>query len=56
MTYEAHFYSEHCKVTVDSRNAKKKKKKKMRQKIDVFSDNLIEVDHSKFSLLIREYS
>ena len=54
MTYEAHFFSEHCKVTVDSKNAKKKKK--MGQKIDGFSDNLIEVDHSKFSLLIREYS
>ena len=33
-----------------------KKKKKIRQKIDGFSDNLIEVDHGKFSLLIREYS
>ena len=36
MTYEAHFFSEHWKLIINSKNAKK-----MQEKIDGFSYNMI---------------
>ena len=45
------FVSKHWKFIVDFKNPKK-----MPQKIDAFSDNLISDGNGKFSLLIREYS
>ena len=52
LTYEAHFFPEHWKFHVDSKN----KKKKNQQNFFIFLDNLISIGNGKFSQLIREYS
>ena len=49
--WSSFFFSKHWKFIVDCKNAKK-----MSQKIYGFSDSLIYVGNSKFSLLIRELS
>ena len=52
LSYQAHFFfSKQWKFIVHSKNAKK-----MLQKIQGFSNNLIYVGNGKFSVLIREYS
>ena len=45
------FVSKHWKFIVDLKN-----ERKMQEKIDGFSDNLISVGNGKFPLLICEYS
>ena len=47
------FFSEHWLFYLDT---KIKKKKNIQQIVYGFSDNLISIGHSKFSLLLREYT
>ena len=52
MTYEAHFFFQNIGNLIYIPEMPKK----MQQKIDGFSQNLISVVNGKFSLLIPEYS